>query len=300
MTFSQLQYLLEIHRAGSVTQAAKNLFVTQSSVSIALSALEKELGFPIFIRSKKGLTPTPRGAAIIEHATHICESHQLMLTTDEQSCTNLRISGNAFPPSQKAFIRLVKENRDRRDIYFSFTSGEGSLEKLKNFNQELGISMTLAPHYLSKIQTIESFGLESRLMATLPGCIRLGKGHRLYEADHVTLEDLKNDLLLDTPSRSVSNSLLTAGILRIQPEHRISSMHHGVRKQLIQEGLAYEINYYLPNQLDPNHRYFPLEGLSFKIHAITNPQLPHHTERERFLALLKDEIQLAGLSVPTP
>jgi DNA-binding transcriptional LysR family regulator len=56
---------LEIHRTGSVTQAAKNLFVTQSSVSIALSALEKELGFPIFIRSKKGLTPTPRGATII-------------------------------------------------------------------------------------------------------------------------------------------------------------------------------------------------------------------------------------------
>ncbi len=294
MTFPQLQYLLEIHRTGSVTQAAKNLFVTQSSVSIALSALEKELGFPIFIRSKKGLTPTPRGATIIEHATHICESHQLMLTTDEQSCTNLRISGNAFPPSQAAFIRLVKENRDRRDIYFSFTSGEGSFEKIKNFNQELGISMTLSPHYLSKLQTIESFGLESRLLATLPGCIRLGKGHRLFESEHVTLEDLKNDLLLDTPTASVSNSLLTAGVLRILPQHRIASMHYGVRKQLIREGLAYEINYCLPGLSDPEHRYFPLEGLNFKIHAITNPQRPPIPELDRFLVLLDEEIRLAG------
>lgn len=294
MTFPQLQYLLEIHRTGSVTQAAKNLFVTQSSVSIALSALEKELGFPIFIRSKKGLTPTPRGAAIIEHATHICESHRLMLTTDEQSCTNLRISGNAFPPSQAAFIRLVKENRDRRDIYFSFTSGDGSFEKIKNFNQELGISMTLSPHYLSKLQTIERFGLESQLLTTLPGCIRLGKGHRLFEAEHVTLEDLKNDLLLDTPTASVSNSLLTAGVLRILPQHRIASMHHGVRKQLIREGLAYEINYYLPGLGDPEHRYFPLEGLNFKIHAITNPQRPPIPELDRFFALLEEEIRLAG------
>ena len=294
MTFPQLQYLLEIHRTGSVTQAAKNLFVTQSSVSIALSALEKELGFPIFIRSKKGLTPTPRGAAIIEHATHICESHRLMLTTDEQSCTNLRISGNAFPPSQAAFIRLVKENRDRRDIYFSFTSGEGSFEKIKNFNQELGISMTLSPHYLSKLQTIERFGLESQLLTTLPGCIRLGKGHRLFDAEHVTLEDLKNDLLLDTPTASVSNSLLTAGVLRILPQHRIASMHYGVRKQLIREGLAYEINYYLPGLSDPEHRYFPLEGLNFKIHAITNPQRPPIPELDRFFALLEEEIRLAG------
>jgi DNA-binding transcriptional LysR family regulator len=295
MTFPQLQYLLEIHRTGSVTQAAKNLFVTQSSVSIALNTLEKELGFPIFIRSKKGLTPTPRGAAVIEHATHICESHRLMTAPEEQKHTNLRISGNAFPPSQAAFIRLVKENRDRRDIYFSFTSGEGSFEKIKNFNQELGISMTLSPHYLSKLQTIERFGLESQLLTTLPGCIRLGKGHRLFDAEHVTLEDLKNDLLLDTPTASVSNSLLTAGVPRILPQHRIASMHHGVRKQLIREGLAYEINYHLPGLSDPEHRYFPLEGLNFKIHAITNPQRPPIPELDRFLELLREELRQAGV-----
>ena len=295
MTFPQLQYLLEIHRTGSVTQAAKNLFVTQSSVSIALSSLEKELGFPIFIRSKKGLTPTARGAAVIEHATHICESHRLMIAPEEQSCTNLRISGNAFPPSQNAFLRLVKENRDRRDIYFSFTSGEGSFEKIKNFNQELGVSMTMAPHYLSKLETIAKQGLVSQLLATLPGCIRLGKGHRLFDAEHVTLEDLKNDLLLDTPSRSVSGALLTAGVIRIEPEHRISSMHHGVRKQLIREGLAYEVNYYLPNGGDPDHRNFPIPELSYKIHTVTNPLRPPIPELDRFLELLEEEIHLAGL-----
>lgn len=295
MTFPQLQYLLEIHRTGSVTQAAKNLFVTQSSVSIALSSLEKELGFPIFIRSKKGLTLTQKGAAIIEHASHICESHRLMLTPQEQSCTNLRISGNAFPPSQNAFLRLVQENKDRRDIYFSFTSGDNSYEKLKNFNQELGISMTLTPHYLSNLETVAKKGLESRLLTTLPGCILLGKGHRLFDAEHVTLSDLKNDLLLDTPSRSVSNSLLTAGIVRIEPEHRISSMHHGVRRALLREGLAYEVNYYLPNVRDPDYRYFPLEGLSFKLHAVTNPLRPPIPELDRFLELLEEEIHLAGL-----
>ena len=72
-------------------------------------------------------------------------------------------------------------------------------------------------------------------------------------------------------------------------------MHHGVRKQLIREGLAYEINYYLPGLTDPEHRYFPLEGLNFKIHAITNPLRPHTPELDRFLELLKEEIHLAGL-----
>ena len=42
MTFQQLQYLLEVNRTGSFTTAAKNLFVTQSSVSNAITSLEKE------------------------------------------------------------------------------------------------------------------------------------------------------------------------------------------------------------------------------------------------------------------
>ena len=61
MTFQQLQYVLEVYRAGSVSQAAKNLFVGQSSVSLSISNLEKELGYPVFIRSTSGVVLTPRG-----------------------------------------------------------------------------------------------------------------------------------------------------------------------------------------------------------------------------------------------
>lgn len=296
MTFPQLQYLLEIHRTGSVTQAAKKLFVTQSSVSIALSTLEKELGFPIFIRSKKGLTPTPKGATVIEHAARICESHQLITNLPEENTTQLRISSNATSPAQAAFVRLVKENRHRRDIYFSFSSGSDNWEKLRNFNLELDLSMTLSSHHLAYIERIEKFGLTDRLLATIPGCIRIGEGHRLYEAERVTLDDLRNDVLLDTPTASVSRALLNAGILRIQPNHRISSMHHDSRRQLLREGLAYEIRHYLPNRPEPGFRYIPLEALSYKFHAVTNPLHPPIPELDRYLELLEEELRLAGVS----
>jgi len=41
MTFQQLQYFLEVHKAGTFSQAAKNMVVTTSSVSITISNLEK-------------------------------------------------------------------------------------------------------------------------------------------------------------------------------------------------------------------------------------------------------------------
>ena len=61
MTFQQLSYLLEVDRTKSFSQAAKNLFVAQSTVSNAVSALETELNCRIFIRSVQGLSVTVDG-----------------------------------------------------------------------------------------------------------------------------------------------------------------------------------------------------------------------------------------------
>ena len=68
MTIQQLTYLLEVHKAGSFSIAAKNLYITQSAISNAIIGLEKEIGSPIFVRSKKGLIPTPRVIDVITQA----------------------------------------------------------------------------------------------------------------------------------------------------------------------------------------------------------------------------------------
>ena len=48
MTLTQFKYVLEIAKAGSVNQAANNLFVSQSVLSNSIKALENELGQKIF------------------------------------------------------------------------------------------------------------------------------------------------------------------------------------------------------------------------------------------------------------
>ena len=55
MTIQQLKYVIAIAESGSISTAAQKFFVAQSSVSKALSELEKELGFPIFNRSNRGV-----------------------------------------------------------------------------------------------------------------------------------------------------------------------------------------------------------------------------------------------------
>ena len=46
MQFAQLQYAVEIERCGSITEAARNLFIAQPNLSKSLRELEEEL-FPL-------------------------------------------------------------------------------------------------------------------------------------------------------------------------------------------------------------------------------------------------------------
>ena len=76
MTVQQMRYVIEVSKAGSINQAAKNLLITPSSISSGITSLEKELGYPIFARSWQGVELTPKGRQVLNHATYICERLQ--------------------------------------------------------------------------------------------------------------------------------------------------------------------------------------------------------------------------------
>lgn len=68
-----LNYILEMAEQKSITKAANSLFISQSSLSQYLSKLEKELGTPLFIRTKNELLPTPAGDLYIESAKAVID-----------------------------------------------------------------------------------------------------------------------------------------------------------------------------------------------------------------------------------
>ena len=93
MTIQQCKYVLEIARAGSFSEAAKQLFIAQSSLSVSIKSLEQELGIKIFERSGNGVHLTDEGAEFVKYAACICESNDLIAE---------RYSGNRL--NQKLYI----------------------------------------------------------------------------------------------------------------------------------------------------------------------------------------------------
>lgn len=86
MRIDQLKYVSVIEKYHSISRAAEELFITQPSLSRAVTALEKELGVQIFQRNSQGVSLTPIGEKIMPHFENIITEMNSVknLTIEEQ------------------------------------------------------------------------------------------------------------------------------------------------------------------------------------------------------------------------
>lgn len=79
MRFEQLKCLQEIARTGSISAAAKNLFVSQQSVSTSIKHLEDELDVHLMIRTSSGVSMTEEGKKVLEYAEIILQEKEKLI-----------------------------------------------------------------------------------------------------------------------------------------------------------------------------------------------------------------------------
>lgn len=217
-----------------------------------------------------------------------CDTHAFQTACDHRCLNGIAgINAHSF---------TVGENHQA--AVAPFADRGNAIDLLPNFMLEIGILVVVTTAYLSVLDIAQSKGLETEILATLPGAVRIGKGHPKFNKPNVTATDFQDDILLDSRNASVSKALLSTGITRIKPNHNIFCSKRPVREDLINKGLAYEVTFYFPSDAEnPNYRYIPMEGLSYHLVTITNPMHPPSKELDRFLEILKEEVSNTGLSV---
>lgn len=68
MDIRQLEYFRKIAETGSISEAARQLHLSQPPLSYQLRGLEEELGVPLFQRSRQGVTLTEAGKLLYQRA----------------------------------------------------------------------------------------------------------------------------------------------------------------------------------------------------------------------------------------
>ena len=92
MDIRELRYFAAVYRERNLTAAARVCFVSQPSISTAITHLETELGTTLFIRHKKGVAPTASAEQF-----HALPAASSTMRTPHAACSGSRIRR---PPSR--------------------------------------------------------------------------------------------------------------------------------------------------------------------------------------------------------
>lgn len=99
MTLDELQWMCELFKTKNMSKAVENLYISQPALSQCLRRVEKQLGFKLFERSNKGLTPTKKGELFYEASLEITKIYREFLAQanllDKEELKSLKIG---LPP----------------------------------------------------------------------------------------------------------------------------------------------------------------------------------------------------------
>lgn len=146
MTLQQLRYLIAITEYGSINAAAQNLYISQSSISLAIKELEHELGIAIFTRSNRGVTLTNDGTELLGYARQVVEQADMLKAhyADENTPhLRLAVSTQHYAFSVQAFVNVVEacKGNDYEFILRETTTAE-IINDVRAFRSEVGIIYT--------------------------------------------------------------------------------------------------------------------------------------------------------------
>jgi DNA-binding transcriptional LysR family regulator len=115
MTLTQLEHVLQAHRAGSFSRAARTCGVSQAALSSSIAKLEEELGERIFSRTTRRVGLSPFGLTLIPHIEQILKGRDALLTaaTMQKAPTTTVVGHSPLIPS-RLLTQVVGAIRDAR------------------------------------------------------------------------------------------------------------------------------------------------------------------------------------------
>lgn len=194
MTLTQLKYTIKVFEANSFNGAAKALFMSQSSISVAIKELEAELGINIFNRTNHGISLTPEGTEFLQYAKNILLQVDALEDRYAIGVCKKRFSITMHHSmlATKIFADVVNEfGLTEYEYCLHETQTNKVLEDLETGKSELGILYISEynRHFYERL--FKEHGLEFQVLAEYEIYAYLSKEHPLADHKKVSLKELE-------------------------------------------------------------------------------------------------------------
>lgn len=195
MTLSQIEYIMEIYRCGSMNKAAQHLFVSQSSISTAIRELEEEIGITVFVRSNRGIALTEEGQEFLTKILPIWEQYREIRSTYIEKKAplsyQLSISTQRYPFCTKAFVEFLrKQNSPHFRFGFKECPMGKVVEEVQTGKSDLGIIFLTDMTEPSLTRLFSAKNLEFHELKRIRPHVFLNETHPYADKTEITQEEL--------------------------------------------------------------------------------------------------------------
>lgn len=194
MTLQQLKYVIAVADKGSMTEAAKNLSISQPSMTKAIRELEKELRIKIFNRSRKGIDLSLEGLEFLGYARQVVEQSELLEEKyfgNKNAKQHLQISSQHYSFVVSAFMEMIKQyGNEEYDLTLRETRTKEIIEDVKHLRSEIGILYLNSFNEKVIMKYIDENHLVFYDLFVASPHVFISKFHPLANKTGITLEDL--------------------------------------------------------------------------------------------------------------
>ena len=195
MTLQQLKYVVTVADKGTISEAAKELFLSQPSLTNAIKELEHEMQLTIFNRTNKGIVVSNAGDEFLSYARQVLEQANLLeerfLNGNKQS-PRFSVSTQHYSFAVNAFVDVIREfGGNQYDFTLRETQTYEIIEDVSRLKSEIGVLYTSSKNEEVIMKFIKQNGLEFEELFQAKPHVFISSKHPLAEKEAITIEELE-------------------------------------------------------------------------------------------------------------
>ena len=195
MNLQALKYIIEIEKCGSISKAAKNLYLSQPYLSKLVKETESEYQITLFTRSKKGITLTESGRLFVDMGRNLqqqIDDFQNVFLSHSKG-TQLRISSCIFSHPCDALIRMFQSEEAEEYLRCTFreVSNDEVIDDVYTNVSDIGILLLNNSSLNAAQWTMKTKQIACHIIFSSKVYLLARKGHPLFTSGNpITLEDV--------------------------------------------------------------------------------------------------------------
>lgn len=199
MRIEHLEIFLDAAETQSFTETAEKMNMSQPAVSLAISAVEKQVGFTVFSRSHRKMILTPAGESLYKSIKAGMNGYHLAIAKAKQVALNggrtpITIGICGFPFEFSFLPKIVKkycEERPNLDFNFKVDNYPSLIKKLENDDLDLIIAPDSRTEKTKRLAHFSFNNPQECIWQVL-----IPKDHSLSHFHHLKINDLNGHKLI--------------------------------------------------------------------------------------------------------